>query len=458
MLDLLVKGGTLVSSKGCVRADLGVKDGRVVSIGTGLGPAESEVDARSLHVLPGLVDVHVHFREPGMEYKEDFTSGSRAAAAGGVTTAFDMPNTRPPTSTGQALRQKRELALGRSHIDFGLYGVILPDNEEELGDLASEGAMGFKLFMGETTGQNPPPDDGTIFAAFRRAAELELVVGVHAENDPVLQRLKRELREAGRTDPGAHLDSRPPFVEAEAVSRAVTLAEAAGNRLHIHHLSTRQGVERVLEARRRGVPVTCEVLISHLLLDETAYERYGNLIQLNPPIRPREHVERLWAALTEGHVDCVATDHAPHSLEEQRRSNVWEGVGGFIGVETLLPLLLSCVARGWISLEQAVQVSSENPARIYNLYPTKGSLEVGADADFVLVDLGASYRLSDSQLHSRHPVSPYDGWQVRGRPLATYLRGCCIFREGQVTDPPTGQMLRPVPKDGKRAWCVPDRR
>lgn len=262
-----------------------------------------------------------------MEYKEDIVSGSSAAAAGGVTTVFDMPNTNPPTRTGRLLQKRRELALGRSYVDYGTYGVILQDNEGELDSLASEGAMGFKLFMGETTGKNPPPDDGVIFAAFRRAAELDLVVGVHAENDPVLQRLKQELREAGRTDPKAHLDSRPWFVEAEAVCRALTLAEGAGNRLHIHHLSTLQGVGQVRRAKLRGVPVSCEVLISHLLLNETAYEQYGNLVQLNPPIRPHEHVEYLWAALNQGYVDCVATDHAPHSLEEQSRKDVWEGVG-----------------------------------------------------------------------------------------------------------------------------------
>jgi dihydroorotase len=442
-LDLLVKNATLVTSKGQIEADLGIKDGRIASLGVGLGPSESELDAGSLHVLPGLVDVHVHFREPGMEYKEDFASGSSAAAAGGVTTVFDMPNTKPPVSTGQIFRDKRKLVYGRSYVDFGLYGVILQNNEHELKEIASGGAIGFKLFMGETTGKNPPPDDGVIFAAFRQAAELGLTVGVHAENDPILQRLKHELKGAGRTDPRAHLDSRPWFVEAEAVCRALTLAKGAKNRLHVHHLSTRQGLEHVRRAKRRGMPVSCEVLISHLLLDETAYERYANLIQLNPPIRPRDHVEQLWAGLARGHIDCVATDHAPHSREEQSRSNVWEGVGGFIGVETLLPLLLDCVAKGRMSLERAVQVSSENPARIYGLYPRKGSLEIGADADFVLVDLNSSYRLSNEDLHSKHPVTPYHGWRVRGRPLATYLRGRCVAQEGEVMDPPTGQMLRP---------------
>lgn len=444
MLDLLIKNGTLVTSSGQVPADLGVKDGRIAALGTDLGTADQEIEAGSLHVLPGLVDPHVHFREPGMEYKEDFSSGSAAAAAGGVTTVFDMPNTDPPTSAGQILRQKRELASEKSHIDFGLYGVILQDNEDDLEDLADEGAIGFKLFMGETTGKISCPDDGVIFAAFRRAAGLGLPVGVHAENDPVLQRLKQELKATRRTDPRAHLDSRPWFVEAEAVGRALILAEGAGNHLHIHHVSTLQGADQIVRAKRRGLPVSCEVLIAHLLLDERAYECYGNLIQLNPPIRQKEHVEHLWDALNQGQIDCVATDHAPHSLEEQNRENVWEGVGGFIGIETLLPLLLDCVSRSKTSLKKVVQVSSENPARIYGLYPRKGALEIGADADFVLVDLQAVYRLDSGELHSRHPITPYDGWTVRGRPLATYLRGRCVFREGEILGSPEGEMLRPA--------------
>ena len=444
MLDLLIKNGMLVTSSGRVRADIGVKDGKVAAVGTDLGTAEQEVDAGSLHVLPGLVDVHVHFREPGMEYKEDFSSGSSAAAAGGVTTVFDMPNTDPPTSTGQMLRQKCKLASEKSHVDFGLYGVILQDNVDDLEDLANEGAMGFKLFMGETTGKISCPDDGVIFTAFRRAAKLGLPVGVHAENDPVLQRLKQELKATKRIDPRAHLDSRPWFVEAEAVSRALFLAEGAGNHLHVHHLSTLQGAEQIARAKQRGLSVSCEVLIAHLLMDEGAYELYGNLVQLNPPIRQREHVEYLWTALNRGQIDCVATDHAPHSVEEQTRENVWEGVGGFIGVETLLPLLLECVSKGKMSLERLVQVSSENPARTYSLYPKKGSLEIGADADLVLVDLQAAYQLDSRDLHSRHPITPYDGWQVRGRPLATYVRGHCVFREGQLVGNPRGEMVKPT--------------
>lgn len=443
MFDLLVRNGTLVTEAGRFEADLAILDGRVAAIGHGLGAARETVDARGLHILPGLVDVHVHFRDPGLTYKEDFGSGTRAAAAGGVTTVHDMPNTQPPVATATIFRDKLAAVREKAHVDFGLYGIVLPDNEQQLEAIAAEGAVGFKLYMGETTGHNPCPDDGVIFGALRRTGALGLVIGVHAENNPVLQRLKSELKAAGRTDPRAHLDSRPWFVEAEAVARAAQLAEGAGGRLHVHHLSTRQGLERVVAAKQRGVSITCEALVSHLVLDDTAYETYGNLAQLNPPIRQREHVEALWAGIAVGQIDCIATDHAPHSAEEQARENVWEALGGWIGVETMLPLLLTQVAAGRISLERLVSLTSANPARIYGHYPRKGSLQVGADADFVLVDLAARYRLDQARLHSKTPLTPFDGWQLAGRPVATYLRGGCIMRENEILGAPGGRQLRP---------------
>jgi dihydroorotase len=444
LYDLVVAGATIVTAAGEQRADFAVKAGKVAAIGIGLEAAR-RVDGTGLHVLPGLIDIHVHFREPGLTYKEDFGVGTQAAAVGGVTTVHEMPNTAPATATGWLFHEKVEAVSPHAHVDFGLYGVILQDNESELALMAAAGAMGFKLFMGQTTGNNPCPDDGVIYGAFREIAQLGLVVGVHAENNPILQRLKRELRETGRTDPRAHLESRPAFVEAEAVGRAIAIAEGAGNRLHIHHLSTRPGLERLVWAKQRGLPVTCEALVAHLLLDDTAYARYGNLIQLNPPIRERQHVDALWAGVRAGDVDCIATDHAPHSIDEQSRENVWDAYGGFIGVETMLPLLLTQVAEGQLSLPQLVRLTSENPARLYGYYPNKGALAIGSDADFVLVDLQHQWRLDQARLHAKHPVTPYHGWQVTGRPVATYLRGECVARDGEVVGPPRGRLVRPGP-------------
>lgn len=443
MYDLIVKNATVATSLGQFAADVAVANGKIAALGRALGPAAAEVDATGLHLLPGLIDIHVHLRDPGTTYKEDFASGTLAAAAGGVTTVFDMPNTRPAVSTAETLRQKREIVSPKAHVDFGLYGVILQDNEDDLAGLAEEGAIGFKLFMGETTGNNPCPTDDAIFGALRRIGRLGLHVNVHAENNPVLQRLKTELKATGRTDSRAHLESRPAFVEAEAIGRVIAIAEGANCPVHIVHVSSRPGLETVAWAKSRGVRVTCEALIAHLFLDDSVYERCGNLAQINPPIREREHLEALWAGVLDGRVDCIATDHAPHSEEEQARENVWEGVGGFIGVEVMLPLLLTRVAEGRLSLEQMVRLTSESPARLYGLYPRKGSLAVGSDADFVLVDLKRRYILDRHQLHSKHPVSPFEGWPVVGRPVATFLRGDAVLREGDVVGTPRGQMLRP---------------
>lgn len=443
MFDLIVRNGTIVTSRGRLRADLAVAESRVVAIGTSLGDARETVDGHGLMVLPGLVDAHVHFREPGHTYKEDFGSGSRAAAVGGVTTVLDMPNNQVPVATAELFRAKREAAQRHAQVDFGLYGIILQDNVSQLEPMATEGAVGFKLYMGETTGHNPCPDDGAIFSAFREAARLGLPVGVHAENNPVMQLLKREIQASGRTDARAHLESRPPFVEAEAIARAAILAEAAGNRLHVHHLSTRPGLEQALAARARGVPITLEALVGHLLLDDSDYDRLGNLVEVNPPIREREHAEALWGAIDAGQIDCIATDHAPHAAEEKARENVWECPGGFIGVETMLPLLLTQVAQGRLPLERVVALTSEQPARLFGL-AHKGSLEIGADADLVLVDLDRRWTLRQSVLHSKHPVSPFDGWQIIGRPVATYLRGACIARDGEPVGEPRGRILSPV--------------
>ncbi|MFN0071894.1 MAG: allantoinase AllB [Chloroflexota bacterium] len=443
MLDLIVRHCTLVTPSGQSRTDLGIAGGRIAALGTDLVGATETLDAIGLLVLPGLVDIHVHFREPGHVYKEDFASGTRAAAVGGVTTVLDMPNNAVPISTGELFRVKRALVEPKALVDFGLYGIILQENAGELARMAGEGAIGFKLYMGETTGHNPCPDDGAIFNAFRIAAGLNMFVGIHAENNPVMQLLKSELRETGRTDPRAHLESRPPFIEAEAISRAAYLAEAAGNRLHVHHLSTRQGLEAALAARSRDVPLTVEALVGHLLLDDSAYETLGNLVEVNPPIREREHAEALWQALAKGQLDCLATDHAPHAAEEKARENVWECPGGFIGVETMLPLLLSQVSAGRLSLERLVALTSEQPARLMNLYPRKGALMIGSDADFVLVDPAERWTLQASSLHSKHPISPFNGWEIVGRPVATYLRGRPVAQNGQPVGEPGGRFLTP---------------
>jgi allantoinase len=432
-----------------IRADIGVRDGRVAAVGDGLPAARQVVDADGLLVLPGLVDGHVHFREPGMDRKEDFGTGSRAAAAGGVTTVFDMPNTIPPVATAELLRQKLDLVARKAHVDFGLYGMLGQSNADEIGPMAEAGAMGLKLFMGQTTGDNPCPDDGAIHAGLRAAAAAGLVVGAHAENNPLLQQFGRELRAAGRHDPRAHLDSRPDLVEVEAVTRIVTLAAAVGTRIHIHHLSSGAGLARVQLLRSLGYQVSAEVLIGHLSLNDDAYDKHGNLIKLNPPVRPQADVSALWEGVRRGAVDTIATDHAPHTAEEQAETDVWRAHGGWIGVETMLPLLLTHASEGQLAVTDIVRLCCYNPARRWGIDDRKGHLGVGADADLVLVAEHKAGRISAGRLHSKHPVTPYDGWPTVGAVRATYLRGVLVAQDGEPVGPPTGAHLRPrlVPSD-----------
>ncbi|CAN5432738.1 allantoinase [soil metagenome] len=441
--DLVVRGGTIVTPQRLIRADLAVKDGAVCAIGTGLANGDNEVDASERYILPGIVDAHVHFREPGMVYKEDFGTGSRAAAIGGVTTVFDMPNTVPPVATLDIFQHKLESVAPKAHVDFGLYGMLGQDNADEIPKLAGAGAIGLKLFMGQTTGDNPCPDDGAIYQGLRAAKESGLVVGVHAENNPLLQQLAKELRAQGRTDVRAHLESRPPLVEVEAVTRITTLAGAVGTTLHIHHLSTRDGLERVKMLRALGHKLTVESLVGHLLLDDSSYDGFGNLVKLNPPVRPAEHGAALWAGIGNGDVDIIATDHAPHSADEQAEPNVWCAHGGWIGVETSVPLMLTQVAKGRLTIHDVVRLCSANPARIWGIDDRKGHLDIGADADFILVDPTAEGVIDGTRLHSKHPVTPYDGWSTTGAVQATYLRGELIAEHGEVVGPPRGTQLTP---------------
>ena len=445
MVDLIIQTGTTVTPSGSFRAEIAVRDGKIWAIGGkgSLPDASEKLDATGLHVLPGVIDDHVHFREPGMTYKEDFETGSRAAAAGGVTTIFDMPNTAPPLTDVKTLAEKVALAKGRSYVDFVLYAAVTDSNVDQLKPLAEAGIGGFKVFMGETTGYIRCPDDGLIYEAFQRIRETGRRVGAHAENDAILQHIKRRLVALGRKDPIAHLESRPSLAEAEAISRAILLSEAAGNSFHVFHLSTREGLNYVKEARLRGLPVTAEVLVSHLLLDDRDYERIGNLIRLNPPIRTQEHQRAMWEGLQQGWIDNIATDHAPHSYKEKTAENVWDTACGFIGVETALPLMLTEVNRGRLTLEHYVRLVSENPARVWGIYPKKGAIQIGSDADFTLVDLKAEGRIEASRLHNKNTLNPYEGRTVKGLPRYTVLRGKLIMADGEVVGSPIGEWVRP---------------
>ena len=387
--DLVIRNGTLVSHDGVIAGSIAIQNGRVLAVGAdgAMPPARETFDATGLHILPGAIDVHVHFRDPGYPHKEDWGTGTAAAAFGGVTTVFDMPNTVPPTGTAEALAAKQAIAAKKACVDFGLYGLLGDDTIANVPELIDGGVIGFKLYMGNTFGQIPSPSTGAMLEAFEVVAPTGKRISLHAETNSIMERRQDRLTRAGRCDPLAHIDSRPAIVAVEAVSRAALLAEWTGARIHILHISSAEELRPLREGKARGVDITGETCPHYLLLSTDDYHDLAGIIRVNPPVREARNHEPLWAALSDGTIDLIATDHAPHTPEEKTRNNIWAVDCGFPGVETQMPLMLTQVNNGRMSLCDYVRLSSFNPAKHWGLYPRKGAIAPGADADLALVDL-----------------------------------------------------------------------
>ncbi len=450
-VDLIVKGGTIVTPLAHRRGHVLIHNGKIVEIMVGdvLPQSREVIDATGLHVLPGLIDPHVHFRAPGLEHKEDFETGSQAAACGGITTVLDMPNTVPPTSTIEGFEAKAACAQGRSYVDYGLYAVIVEGNLDQVLPLADAGVVGYKIFLGETVGKLPAPSDGEIIDTWRVMARTGLRCGVHAEDNGIILYLRKKLQAQGRKDPLAHVESRPSVAEAEAISRAILFAREAGSRLAILHMSAAEGVELVRRAKESGVDVIAETAPHYLLLEaeDMVQMGLGTLMKMNPPIRARAHGEALWRGLLDGTIDVIGTDHSPHTPEEKLAAapmgDIWQAMAGMVGVETGVPLMLTQVNAGRLSLTRYVEVAAEGPARAWNLWPRKGNLGRGADGDLTIVDLGREGVIDRSKLHSKSKVTPFHGFRVKGLPVYTIVRGHMVMKHGELYGNPIGQLLRP---------------
>ena len=434
-VDLVIKNGTVATEMWVARASIAVRGGKIVAIGDAadMPPAAEEIDAEGLHVLPGVIDVHVHFREPGMDHKEDWETGTRAAAMGGVTTVFEMPNTAPPVSTAERYRAKRDIASSKAVVDFGLYGVLSEDNLADLKPMAEAGVIGFKLFLGNTTGNLPCPSDGAVLEAFEIIAGLGKRISIHAENSPILFWREDRLQAAGRNDAIDHLMARHDVVAVEAMARSCIFAEATGARIHIVHESSAMSLPYLKFFKERGVDVTVETLPQYLTLGvEDMAKPGGEVMRMNPPIRQKWQNGPLREALANGLIDMIATDHAPHTPEEKAGNRIWDIACGFPGLESQLPILLSLVKDGLMPLSRYVQISSANPARAFGLYGTKGVIRPGADADLTLVDLGRTETLSAARLSSKGKVSPFEGMEVSAWPVGTIVRGRPVMRDGEI--------------------------
>jgi dihydroorotase len=438
--DLNIHNGRLVHPDGIVEASIAIRDGRILAIGAreAMPDATATFDAAGLHVLPGAIDVHVHFRDPGYTHKEDWETGTAAAAFGGVTTVFDMPNTVPATATAAALAEKHAIAASRAHVDYGLYGFLGEDTIANVPDMVAGGVIGFKLYMGETFGRLPTPSTGAMLEAFEVVASTGKRISLHAETASIMARREARMRAAGRTDPLAHLAARPAVVAVEAVSRAAVLAEWTGARIHILHISSAEELRPLAEAKARGVDITGETCPHYLFLSADDYARWGGVIRVNPPVREARNQQPLWQALVDGTIDIIATDHAPHAPEEKTRNDIWTVDCGFPGVETQMSLMLSALSSRQASICDYVRWSAYNPAHIWGLAPHKGAIQVGADADLAMVDLGREAVIDDAALQSRSKISPWHGRRVTGLPIHTLVRGRFIMRARTLMDDTQG--------------------
>jgi dihydroorotase len=428
--DLILKGGTVVNHDGVGQRDVGVRAGRIAAIGELRAASAGEtIDCGGLHILPGVIDSQVHFREPGAEHKEDLESGSRAAVLGGVTAVFEMPNTNPLTTSEAALADKVRRGRHRMHCDFAFWVGGTRDNAGDVGELERlPGAAGIKVFMGSSTGDLLVEDDDGVAAILRNTRRR---AAVHSEDEYRL-RERANLRVPG--DASSHPVWRDATAALICTQRLVAIARAARARIHVLHIST---AEEIMFLENHKDVASCEATPHHLTLSADDYARLGTLLQMNPPVRDVHHREGIWAGIAQGVVDVLGSDHAPHTLEEKAKPYPLSP-SGMPGVQTLVPVMLDHVNAGRLTIERFVDLTSHGPQRLFGI-ARKGRMAAGWDADFTVVDLRCRQAISNVQAGSRAGWTPYDGMEVTGWPVGTIVRGVRVMWDGEIVGPGQGE-------------------
>ncbi len=434
--DLIISGGTVVNHAGRAQADIGIRDGRFAALGNlSAAKAASRFDARGLTILPGVIDTQVHMREPGTEHKEDLATGTAGAALGGVTGIFEMPNTKPSTTTAEALNDKFARAKGRAWVDHAFYMGGCAENADQLSELERiPGCSGVKVFMGSSTGNLLVADDATLERIVR---SIRRRMAVHCEDESRLIERRSLIPVTGAT---AHLHPvwRDEQTALLATMRLVNLAKRYGKRVHTLHITTAEEMDFL---RQHRDVASVEVLANHLtLVAPDCYDRLGTYAQMNPPIRDERHRAALWAAVADGTVDVVATDHAPHTRAE-KVAGYPNSPSGMPGVQTFVGLMLDHVAKGRLSLERLVDLTSAGPQRLFGLV-NKGRIACGYDADLTIVDLQANHTITDAEIASKVGWTPFAGMTVTGWPQATIIRGNVVMRDGQLIGKAQGTPMR----------------
>lgn len=459
--DHVIKGGEIVSPSSRYEANIYIKDGKIAAITNEDLPGEVKeiTDASGRQVLPGLIDTHVHSRDGGATYKEDFNHSTQAAAAGGITTVFEMPNTNPPVNNRENFDYQVKNLSNKANVNFGLWGICLGNlNLNDLEGLHEAGVIGFKYFWGYAVDKNtfqliynytddmvdviPPCDDGEVYAMLKEVAKTGQTFAIHAENSDVINHLTEEMKKTGKSDYETVLATRPHLVELLTIQTGIAMAKATGARLHILHISTAEGVNLVREAQREGYSITGETCPHFLFLTEDDYEEVGTSMKVYPLVKGKQDQAALWEGINDGTINLVCSDHAPHT-EEEKDGDLWSIPAGMCGVETLAPLMLNAVSDGKISLEQVVSLLSENPAKQFGVFPQKGAIQIGADADFTIVDMDKEFTIRNKDLHSKSKVSAYDGFSVKGKPVQTIVNGITVMKDEEVIPGVHGRLVLP---------------
>jgi len=462
--DHIIKNGTIVTARETYPGNIYIKDEKIAAISAVELPGEAgEVtDAKGKYVLPGFIDAHVHSRDgyEGAHYKEDFFHSTMAGACGGITTIFEMPNCNPAIYSVENLEKLIECVTPKANVDFGVWGLCLGDlNNHNLMALKEAGVMAFKFFWGYAIDAKtyqlvynyregmenviPPLDQGQVYKIFREVTKTGMRVAIHAENFDIVKLMTAEVMASGDESYEGLLRSRPAVSEITIIQTAIAMAKDLGAKLHILHLAAGDGVEVIRRAQADGVNVTAETCSHYLALTDMDAKRCGAMMKGYPVVRTQYDQDKLWAGLNSGVIGHVCSDHAPHSPEEKQKS-LWEAPAGMAGIETMCYIMINAVNEGKITLQKLVEVLSETPARLYGMHPVKGSLEVGSDADIVILDMEREYTFRQEDMSSRTKLSPFDGRKLKGKPTQTILRGRTIVREGALVGKPGGKFVRPL--------------
>lgn len=460
--DHVILNGNIVTPETVYQANIYIKDSKIAAITEERldGEAREITNAENLYVLPGLIDTHVHSRDGGALYKEDFFHSTQAAAAGGITTIFEMPNTNPPVNNVSNFNKQVENLKSKAHVNFGVWGICLGDlNIDDIQQLNTAGVIGFKYFWGYAVNKEnyqliynyeegmeniiPPCDDGEVYRMFEEVARTGKTFAIHAENSELINHLTKRMKDKGSNDYESALQSRPSLAEELTVQTGISMAKDTGARLHILHVSSGSGVDLVEQAQKQGYPITAETCPHYLFLSNEDFEAIGPTMKVYPLVKYKSDQERIWKGIEDGVLSFVCSDHAPHT-EMEKQGDLQNVPAGMCGVETLAPLMLNAVSQKRITIHELVSLLSANPAKQFGIYPKKGTIQIGSDADFTLVDLNKKNVIKAENLHSKSKVTAYDGFEITGMPVKTIVGGKTVMEDGQILGEPTGSFVAPL--------------